>query len=140
MSDEKKKITGRAGIVALGTLVSRLLGLIRDQVLTAFFSRASTDAFLIAFQIPNLLRQLVAEGAVQNGVLPVLSSELATKGEKRERELYRNLSGLSLIVLIILTLSGMYFAEELVSLFATGFVDDKVQFRRILERQDFPSD
>ena len=129
MSDEKKKITARAGIVALGTLVSRLLGLVRDQVLTAFFSRASTDAFLIAFQIPNLLRQLVAEGAVQNAVLPVLSSELERKGKERELELYRNLSGLSLIALTLLTVLGMIFSEELVTVFASGFRNDPEQFQ-----------
>ena len=65
---ERKKITGRAGIVAAGTLFSRVLGLVRDQVLAAIFSRAATDAFFVAFTIPNVLRQLLAEGAVQNAV------------------------------------------------------------------------
>ena len=45
---ERKKITGRAGIVAAGTLFSRVLGLVRDQVLAAIFSRAATDAFFVA--------------------------------------------------------------------------------------------
>ena len=65
---------GRAGVVAAGTLVSRLLGLGREQVLAAMFTRAETDAFITAFMIPNLLRQLLAEGAVQTSVLPVLAA------------------------------------------------------------------
>ena len=78
---EERRIAGRAGIVALGTLVSRLLGLGRDMALAAYFSRAATDAWLIAFQIPNMLRQLVAEGAVQTSVLPVLTDVREKRGE-----------------------------------------------------------
>ena len=67
---EHQKIAGRAGIVALGTLLSRLLGLGRDLMIAATFTRASTDVFFVAFAIPNVFRQLLAEGAVQNARTP----------------------------------------------------------------------
>jgi putative peptidoglycan lipid II flippase len=82
---ERREITGRAAIVALGTLTSRALGLVREQVLAAMFSRAATDAFFVAFTIPNVLRQLLAEGAVQTAVLPVLAEIRERRGELEAR-------------------------------------------------------
>src|SRR5512145_3465841 len=79
---ERRQITGRAGIVGLGTLASRVLGLVREQVLAAMFPRAATDAFFVAFTIPNVLRQLLAEGAVQTAVLPVLTEVREQQGER----------------------------------------------------------
>lgn len=118
---EQKKITRRAGVVALGTLFSRLLGIGRDIVLAATFSRGATDAFLVAFQLPNLLRQLLAEGAVQTAVLPVLTQVKEQKGEAEAQRYFRALRGLSLCVLTLVTLLGIYFAPQLINLFAPGF-------------------
>ncbi len=137
---ERKKITGRAGIVAAGTLASRLLGLVRDQVLAAIFSRAVTDAFFVAFTIPNVLRQLLAEGAVQNAVLPVLSKTKEEEGDEAARQLFRVLRGLSLLVLVAVTVAGVAFAPQLVDLFAGGFRSEPGQFERTvgLTRWVFP--
>ncbi len=137
---EQRKITGRAGIVALGTLLSRVLGLGRDLVLAAVFSRAATDAFFIAFTIPNVLRQLVAEGAVQTGVLPVLAKVREQQGESAARAFFRRLRGLSLCVLLLLSVLGVVFAPELVNLFASGFHDYAGQYERTvsLTRWVFP--
>src|ERR1700749_2314439 len=85
---EHRAITGRAGVVALGTLVSRILGLGRDLVLAALFTRLQTDAFMVAFPIPNTLRQLLAEGAVQTAVLPVLTRVRETEGEAAARRFF----------------------------------------------------
>lgn len=130
---ERKRITGRAAIVAAGTLVSRLLGLGRDLVLAAAFPRAATDAFMVAFQIPNLLRQLLAEGAVQNAVLPVLAQTRETEGEAAAKSYFRAIRGLSLLVLLFVSALGMFFAPELVDLFATGFREQPGQFERTVE-------
>src|SRR5690606_28778461 len=70
---ERRALAGRAGIVGAGTLVSRLLGLVRDTTLAALFTRAQTDAFWVAFTIPNALRQLLGEGVTSSAVVPVLS-------------------------------------------------------------------
>ncbi|MCH2109894.1 MAG: murein biosynthesis integral membrane protein MurJ [Polyangiaceae bacterium] len=130
---ENQKITGRAAIVAAGTLTSRILGLVRDQVLTGLFSRMATDAFLIAFQLPNLLRQLLAEGAVQNAVLPVLTEELKGKGEKEALVFFRGLIGVFGLILLGVSILGSIFAPELVQLFAKGFEKDPEQFELTVE-------
>lgn len=134
------QITRRAGIVGLGTLASRVLGLGRDQVLAAAFSAAQTDAFWIAFTIPNLLRQLVAEGAVQSAVIPVLAEVRAKEGDVRARSFFQSLRGLSTVVLVALTGLGVLFAPQLVSVFASGFKNSPEQFERTvtLTRWLFP--
>lgn len=139
-NEERKQITGLAGIVALGTLASRMLGLARDIVLAALFSRTATDAWLIAWQIPNLLRQLLAEGAVQTAVLPVLSATLEQEGEQAARRFYRAMTGLLLCVLVLVTLLGMLFAPTLVEAFASGFASQPGQLERTarLTRWVFP--
>src|SRR5271163_3563059 len=73
-ASERSKLVGRAGIVGLGTLASRVLGLAREVVLAALFTRDETDAFFVAFTIPNALRQLLGEGAVSSALVPVLSA------------------------------------------------------------------
>lgn len=130
---ERARITGRAGIVAGGTFASRLLGLGRDQVIAGMFGRAETDAFFIAFAIPNLLRQVLAEGAVQNAVLPVLSETRERAGEAEARRLFRAARGVSLALLAIVTVSGMLAAPFLVDLFAPGFRDHAGQYSRTVQ-------
>ncbi len=130
---ERKQITGRAGIVALGTLVSRLLGLGRDIALAALFSRAATDAWLIAWQLPNLLRQIFAEGAVQTAVLPVLSKIKEQEGDEAAARYFRAMRGLSLCLLVLVSLLGVLFAPLLVELFAAGFRDKPGQFARTVQ-------
>jgi len=137
---ERREITGRAAIVALGTLVSRVLGLVREQVLAAMFSRAATDAFFVAFTIPNVLRQLLAEGAVQTAVLPVLAEIRERRGEAEARRFFRAVRGLSLGVLLIVTGLGILGAPWLVELFAAGYRARAGQFETTvtLTRWVFP--
>ena len=118
---ERAKITTRAGIVAAGTLASRVLGLGRDLVLAGVFARAATDAFMVAFTIPNVLRQLLAEGAVQNAVLPVLTKVREQGGEEDARRFFRAIRGLSLAILAAVSIAGVLGARWLVELFASGF-------------------
>lgn len=137
---EQRRIAGRAGIVASGTLLSRILGLVREQVLAALFTRAETDVFFVAFLIPNVLRQLFAEGAVQTGVLPVLSQVKQQRGDAAARELFRALRGLSLLLLTLVTACGVLAAPWLVELFAGGYREYGEQFDRTvnLTRWVFP--
>ena len=118
---EQRQITRRAGIVAAGTLASRLLGLVRDQTIAAVFSRAVTDAFFVAFTIPNVLRQLLAEGAVQSAVLPVLTKTREDSGDEEAKRFFRATRGLSLSVLLLTSLLGVLLAPQLVQLFAAGY-------------------
>lgn len=139
-ASEKRAIAGRASVVAAGTLASRVLGLVREQVLAATFAAAVTDAFFVAFLIPNTLRQLLAEGAVQNGVLPVLAKVREEEGEPRAREFFRSLRGLSLLLLVAVVAAGVVFAPQLVELFAGGYHKYPGQFERTvtLTRWVFP--
>jgi putative peptidoglycan lipid II flippase len=126
--------------VALGTLLSRILGLGRDQAIAALFPRSVTDAFFVAFLIPNVLRQLLAEGAVQNAVLPVLAKIRERDGDAAARRFFRAARGLSLSVLLLVSVLGVLFAPALVALFADGYKDYPGQFERTvtLTRWVFP--
>ena len=127
---EQSRIAGRAGIVAAGTLLSRVLGLLRDQVIAAMFTRAITDAFFIAFTLPNVLRQVLAEGAVQSAVLPVLASTRERDGDARARQFFASVRGISLALLTLASLLGVWFAPALVTLFAGGYRELPGQFER----------
>jgi len=118
---ERKKLAGRAGVVGLGTLASRVLGLGRDVAFAAIFTRAETDAFFVAFTIPNALRQLLGEGAIASTVVPVLSGKLATEGEDAAKDFFAKIRGVSLVALTIATALGVAFAGPLCELFATGY-------------------
>jgi putative peptidoglycan lipid II flippase len=137
---EHGRIARRAGVVALGTLVSRLLGLVRDLAIAAIFTRATTDAFFVAFTIPNVLRQLLAEGATQNAVLPVLTSVRERDGDEAARSFFRALRGLSFAVLVLVSALGVMLAPELVELFAGGYASIEGQIERTvtLTRWVFP--
>jgi putative peptidoglycan lipid II flippase len=137
---ERRQITRRASVVAAGTLLSRLLGLGRDQTIAAIFPRAVTDAFFVAFTIPNVLRQLLGEGAVQNAVLPVLVKIREQEGEDAARRFFRAVRGVSLLALVAVTALGVGFAPTLVELFAGGYANVEGQLERtvLLTRWVFP--
>lgn len=137
---ERSRIAGRAGVVAAGTLASRVLGLVRDQVIAAVFGRAITDAFFVAFALPNVLRQVLAEGAVQSAVLPVLATTREREGDAAARAFFARVRGLSLTLLTLVSALGVLFAPALVDLFAVGFHDLPGQYERtvVLTRWVFP--
>lgn len=137
---EREKIVGRAGVVAAGTLLSRVLGFARDAVIAALFSRRETDAFWVALTIPNALRQLLAEGAVSSAVVPVLSERLAKGGDEAARPFFARARGVSIAALVVVTLLGIVFARELTWLFASGYSDagSKFELTTSLTRVMFP--
>jgi putative peptidoglycan lipid II flippase len=99
-----------------------------------------TDAFFVAFTIPNVLRQLLAEGAVQSAVLPVLGKTREQGGEAEAKRFFRAARGLSLSVLLVTSLLGVLLAPQLVELFATGYSEHPGQTERtvLLTRWVFP--
>lgn len=94
------------------------------------FSLHITDAFTVAFLLPNVLRQLLAEGAVQSAVLPVLSATREREGDDATRAFFAAMRGLSLSLLVLASVLGVVFAPELVTLFAPGFRTQPGQFER----------
>ncbi len=137
---ERRRLIGRAGVIGAGTLVSRVLGLLRDMALAAIFDREATDAWWVAFTIPNALRSLLGEGAVSSAVVPVLSAKLERDGDDASRILFSRVRGASLIALAVLTVLGMVFARPLTELFAGGYHDRPHEFERTvtLTRAVFP--
>jgi putative peptidoglycan lipid II flippase len=137
---ERKKLVGRASVVGLGTLASRVLGLGRDMALAAVFTREETDAFFVAFTIPNALRQLFAEGAVSSALVPVLTAKLANEGDEAGRAFVQRARGASIAALAVVTALGMLFARPLTDLFAAGYRDRPEEFERTvtLTRLVFP--
>jgi putative peptidoglycan lipid II flippase len=120
--------------MALATFASRVLGFIRDIVIARLFGvYLYAQAFVIAFKIPNLFRDLVGEGATNAAFVPVFS-EYLTKGKKEEFwELANVLMNLLLVVLSVITIIGILFAPVLVRLIAPGFVADTVKFNATVE-------
>jgi len=122
------EIVRRAGVVATGTLTSRILGAIRDAVVAAVFALGATDAFWLAFTIPNALRVLLGEGAVSAAFVPVFTEVREREGMERAKEFYRNLIGAMAVVLMVVTVAGIAGAPWLVRGYAWGFQRDEALF------------
>jgi putative peptidoglycan lipid II flippase len=125
---EHAQITRRAGIVAVGTLASRVLGAVRDAAIAGFFSVADTDAFFVAWTIPNTLRRVLGEGAVSAAIVPVFSEVVETQGRIRARAYVAAISGIMLLILSAVALIGVLSAEFWTTLYAAGYRDDVSKF------------
>src|SRR5580700_2521616 len=91
------------------------------MALAAIFTREETDAFFVAFTIPNALRQLLGEGAVSSALVPVLSEKLAQGNDSAARSFFARARGVSLAALLVVTVLGVLFARPLTDLFAGGY-------------------
>lgn len=114
-----------AATVGSMTLISRVLGFVRDIIIARLFgASAEADAFFVAFKIPNFFRRLTAEGAFSQAFVPVLSDVRHKKGETEAHHLLDAVWTRLALFLLVLTLLGMLFAEPLMWLFAPGFAHD----------------
>ena len=111
------------------TFISRVLGLVREQAMAAVFGASGlTDAFLVAYRVPNLLRDLFAEGAFSSAFVPVFTEALQV-GEKEARRLLWSLCIILLSITGVLSLLMIAFAAELVGLFTDqAFSNDPAKF------------
>ena len=113
---------------AAGTLVSRVLGLVRDVVIASVFGAGtSADAFFVAFRIPNFFRRLFGEGAFSHAFVPVLSEYRVSRSEDEVRDLVGHVAGTLGAVLLVVTAAGILTAPVLVYVFASGFASDPGQ-------------
>ncbi len=118
------RLVRSASLVSASVMVSRVLGLVREQVFAAFFGASfEYDAFITAFRIPNLLRDLFAEGALSSAFVTTFSQYLTTKGEKEAFRLSNLVATALVLILGIATILGVIFAPQLVDLTAYGFAD-----------------
>ncbi len=128
------------GIVAGSTFISRIMGFLRDMLMAAVFGASGrTDAFFVAFRIPNLFRRFVAEGALTISFIPVYTEYLVKEGEKEALEVAQKTLTLLLILLVALVSLGEVFSPEIVRLFALGFTDQGILGLAVdLNRMMFP--
>lgn len=138
---EKEKLTKAAGVVGAATLLSRVFGMVRDLVVAYFFGAGmAADAFFAAFRIPNLLRRLLAEGALTVSFIPIFTEYLSVKTRDEAFELARAVVTLASLVLAVVTVLGVLLAPYIVWLFAPGFAaePDKFALTVLLTRIVFP--
>jgi putative peptidoglycan lipid II flippase len=113
-----------AGVVSASVFLSRITGLIREIAMARLFGAGQVyDAFLLGFRIPNLTRDLFAEGALSSAFVPIFTRYLSTKGKKEAAELSNLVATALLVVVGIICLLGMIFSPVLVKLLAPGFAD-----------------
>jgi putative peptidoglycan lipid II flippase len=138
---EKRNIARAAGILGSATMLSRIVGMLRDMVVSRLFGAGlATDAFFAAFQIPNMLRRFFAEGALTSAFVPTFSSTLTLRGDEKARELANTCFTLLTIVMAIITLAGILFSPFIVGLMFPGFKSEpgKFELAVLLNRLMFP--
>ncbi len=122
MPDSSPRLARSAGVFGLATFASRILGLVRDQVLSYYFGAETTaDAFRVAGRIPNLVRDLFAEGAMSAAFVPTFTRQLTLHGRERAWTLASSVINSLILVTGALVLAGIVFADPLVRTFAPEF-------------------
>lgn len=140
-TSENSKVARAAGIVGISTMASRIFGFIRDMVVAAFFGASmATDAFFVAFRIPNLLRRLIGEGSLTVSFVPVFTDYLNKKSKEEALELANVAFSLLSILLVIISILGVLFSPLIVALIAPGFLSEPNQYTLavFLNRLMFP--
>jgi len=123
------------------TMISRVLGLVRDQAISITFgANATTDAFWVAFRVPNFLRRLFAEGSFATAFVPVFTEVKETRPHADLRELMARVSGTLGGVLLVLTALGLIFTPQIAWLFADADAADPVKYGLLVDllRLTFP--
>jgi len=125
----KSSLMKSAGKVSLATAFSRILGLVREQVMAYFFGAGlATDAFVTAYRIPNLLRDMFAEGALSSAFVPVFKEKMVTTSDREAFKLASIVLTAILTVVGLIVIIGIIAAPGLIYLIANGFVSNPVKF------------
>ncbi len=135
------RIAKSAGTVSIAVMCSRVLGLVREQIFAGMFGAGMAyDAFVVAFRIPNLLRDLFAEGALSAAFITVFTDYDTNRTKEETWQLASNVLVFFAILLSVITLLGIFFAEPLVNLLASDFsaVAGKQQLTVLLTRIMLP--
>src|SRR5262245_14843557 len=138
---EKKQIARAAGVLGFATIISRVMGMVRDMAVSRLFGAGfATDAFFAAFQIANMLSRFFAEAALTSAFVPTFSETLTKEGDEAARELANVCFTLLTIVMAGVTIAGILFSPWIVSLMFPGFRADpgKLALTILLNRLMFP--
>jgi len=126
---KKSSLVRSAGLVSVLTAVSRVLGLVREQVMAYFFGASmATDAFVTAFRIPNLLRDLFAEGALSSAFVPVFKNKLTREGDREAFSLANSVLTAILLIVGGIVALGMIATPVIIYISANGFVEFPAKF------------
>src|SRR5256884_5108492 len=140
-TSESRRVSTRAtGIVGVAILSSRILGLIREQIFAGLFGAGKyLDAFLMAFRLPNLLRDLFAEGALSTAFITTFSKKIALYGDESAWRPANKVATLTAVFMSAVTLLGILFAPQLVELLTWGsWSPDKTELTILLTRIMWP--
>lgn len=141
MSETKKRITTATFLISFATFLSRISGYIKDMVLARFFGASlAADTFFVAYRIPNLLRELFAEGSMSSAFIPVLTEYRTKKGEDEAKRIVRIVFTFIIIVVGSITLIGIIGAPLIVKVIAPGFIPipEKFNLTVLLTKIMFP--
>lgn len=141
IQEENHTVVKAAGLIGAATFSSRLLGFIRDMVLARLFgATAAADAFFVAYRIPNLLRELFAEGSMSSAFIPVFTEYHTLRAKRDAWELASAVFTTLLTILTLVTIAGILAAPAIVWLLAPGFHGDPIKLARTttLTRIMFP--
>ena len=132
--------TRATGVVGIAILSSRVLGLIREMVFAGLFGAGKNlDAFLMAFRLPNLLRDLFAEGALSTAFITTFSKKIAIEGDQSAWRLANKVATLTAVFMSAVTVLGIVFAPQLVDLLTWGsWSPDKTALTILLTRIMWP--
>lgn len=136
---KQKTVAKSAGIVSIAVMFSRVLGLVREMIFANFFGAGFlNDAFQIAFRIPNVLRDLFAEGALSAAFVKVFTDYQILKSEEEAWKLASLVLNALVVVLSLITLIGIIFSPQIVGLIAEGFSPEQAALATTMTRIMFP--
>jgi len=139
MEYKTKQIIKSVGILGIATAISRVLGYIRDAYNAFLFGAGIvSDAFFVAYRIPNMLRDLLAEGALSSAFIPTFVEYLEKKGKKEAFELVNIVLSILLILFSLIILFGVIFTPFIVKAMAPGFAPEAIRLTIKLTRILFP--
>lgn len=141
MPEAAPRLARSAGVFGLATMASRVLGVVREQVLAYYFGAGDAmDAYRVAFRVPNLLRDLFAEGAMSAAFVPTFTAVLTKDGRDRAWRLGNSVLNGLIVITVVLVAAGFLFAPQLVRLFAGDFaaVAGKLELTVLLARIVMP--
>src|SRR3990167_3150038 len=125
----KKHIVRSTKVVALMTLISRVLGFVRDMVLALIFGASPAfDAFVVAFKLPNFMRRLFAEGAFSQAFVPVLSEYRVQRPHHDVQKFINHIAGSLGAVLLLIVILAELIAQAIILVFAPGFAKDPLSY------------
>ena len=120
-SEDQQRVTRSAGIVSIAVMASRLLGLVREKVIAYYFAAGvGGDAFYAAFRIPNLMRDLFGEGALSKAFVTTFTATELEDGEEAAWRLASRILNVSFLLLMLITIVGIFAAPAIVDLIFMG--------------------